>query len=332
MQNDLKEVLAKLAERIASHPAGTRILIENSILFSASNFQTIKNQEKGKIAFVDGGNGEIAKAADCSVQLIRVFGSIHENGKRIFKERQEFIAVITTKKTEKGLSYNIETFNSPWTFNHDFDSFDITLREGVHRASIAKIGEVVRKFAEYKMAEKMLDLLGKGDLLVKDGALENEVTFEEEYLSRLAEKAANKEVSVCGVSKTTNLLTDTGHSASVALNKMAPITKWLYSPAAETKESIVSFAKMHYLAQQVYRIDTNKSNLLSTEQVIALLAKESNDLAFPGYPYGLIEADLFARVSGEECEQAKLRLMNGAFKKLKFNFESLNAHETLNKM
>ena len=51
-----------------------------------------------------------------------------------------------------------------------------------------------------------------------------------------------------------------------------------------------------------------------------------------GYPYGLIEADRFARVSNQERDSLKLRLrvmLGKEFKRIEKYINSTNAHEIL---
>jgi hypothetical protein len=68
--------------------------------------------------------------------------------------------------------------------------------------------------------------------------------------------------------------------------------------------------------------------------VTSALASNSKDLSFPGYPYGLVDADSFARVSGEEIDSYRVPLMSeisrlGKWKKISRHICSGDAHTVL---
>ena len=63
------------------------------------------------------------------------------------------------------------------------NSNDSTIKEGQNRASINKVGEMVRKFAEWAVCNEIINELSEGDCVVKDGSLdidyENEGVYKE---------------------------------------------------------------------------------------------------------------------------------------------------------
>ena len=71
------------------------------------------------------------------------------------------------------------------------------------------------------------------------------------------------------------------------------------------------------------------------ELIISNLANNSNDLSYPGYPYGLIKADQIAAVSIKELEPQKIQLI-AEFDQEDYNkfilprLRSVNAHDLLN--
>ncbi len=67
-------------------------------------------------------------------------------------------------------------------------------------------------------------------------------------------------------------------------------------------------------------------------KVLGILAEASKDPVFIGYPYGLIEADKLARVSNEEAEFLKVRLISKAGKersKIIGYMKTVDAHSIL---
>jgi len=63
-----------------------------------------------------------------------------------------------------------------------------------------------------------------------------------------------------------------------------------------------------------------------------LLKENSRDPVFLGYPYGLIEADRFSRISNQEKERLRLQLklaFGRDYKRIEEFENSLNAHDIL---
>ncbi|MEM2110104.1 MAG: hypothetical protein QW327_06455, partial [Candidatus Odinarchaeota archaeon] len=72
-------------------------------------------------------------------------------------------------------------------------------------------------------------------------------------------------------------------------------------------------------------------------EILWRLCENSSDLVFPGYPYGLIAADRFARVRYNEIEAYKTILLselskNDIFERILSRVKSANAHEVLDKL
>jgi hypothetical protein len=68
--------------------------------------------------------------------------------------------------------------------------------------------------------------------------------------------------------------------------------------------------------------------------ITSALASNSKDISFPGYPYGLIDADSFARVSGDEVDKYQVPLVSeisklGKWKKVSRHICSGDAHSVL---
>ena len=71
------------------------------------------------------------------------------------------------------------------------------------------------------------------------------------------------------------------------------------------------------------------------ETIISNLANNSNDLSYPGYPYGLIKADQLAAISVKELEPQKIQLIaefnqEDYYKFILPRLRSVNAHDLLN--
>ena len=90
----------------------------------------------------------------------------------------------------------------------------------------------------------------------------------------------------------------------------------------------ISFIKLNEKSKYIFRFEVYKKQVHDATKMLNLLEENSKDPAFIGYPYGLIEADRFARVSNQERDYLRIILQT----KLKDKWDSLNilnAHDIL---
>lgn len=303
------------------------------------NFHKIeKTQKNAKLCFIDGGNTELLQSANNSLQLIRIYYAIYSGNKRVSSKKVQFFALITAEEKESKIIYKAKLFDNIMEFNEDeliFDPFDETIKTGIHQTKISKIGGIIRRFSELKLAEKAIDELEKDDIIVLDGLLQASVTNEEMYLDSLYRKGIEKGIIISGLSKTTTLLTTNGSSVTSILKGIAPKESWYYHPVAESTnpkhQANILFTKLNEKSRYVFRFETYKKQELDTSSILSLLAENSKDAVFLGYPYGLIDADRFARVSNDEKAYLRTILMA----KMKDKWEGLNvldAHDVLDNM
>lgn len=290
-------------------------LKHNAAVFTAKNFTNINANGKGSIAFVDGGNAEILKAPNFSLQLCRIACCIFENSKRIKQEKHEFFVLVNVNDNK----FVVKTFGDD--INLVFDIDDENFKEGKSRGSASNVVNAVRRFAELKLAASL-----NADVIVLDGSLQQNYTFEDKFMKELKNK------KIIGFCKTTSLLTKTGNSVSALMNLHKG--KFAYHPVAElfddSYNANICFARLHENSKYVFKIDFPKE---IDNNILSLLAENSKDPVFLGYPYGLVLADKLARVSNDEAEYLRTRL----FSRIKNDdllryLNALNAHEILDKI
>jgi len=286
-------------------------------------FHEIRNKDEGddkKAAFVDGGNAEVISSPDFSVQMIQVYYCIYHSKKRVKSERMRLYALIYSKKSSshRGIDYHVRLFGDN-KIDLDqsklvFNSVDASLREGNKRASISRVGNIVRRLAEIKACENIAGSIGRESIIVMDGTLECFTDPEKDGFERLYKAVDKNSVLLSALSKTSRILTDKGYSFSTLLQRISPYKSWLYYPVAdindENHRADVFMIKLHPRSERNFRLDIYKKNTLLHEEIIGMLASLSNDPVFPGYPYGLIEADRLARVSGKEAEDTRMMFMS----------------------
>ncbi|MEK6916427.1 MAG: DNA double-strand break repair nuclease NurA [Nanoarchaeota archaeon] len=321
----MQEIIQKILEKIEKKD-NDELLSDISegpnIKFDGKNFFdfSAKKSEK-KIAFVDGGNLEILKTPSISLFFNRIYYTIYQNNKRIENKKFEFYSLIYSSDKNNKLVYKTEYFFTVGKFEfkeYEFDSFDKKITFGNRRAKISLIGNIIRRFAELKIASSI-----DADFVVLDGSLEATYPFEEELI-----KNAMLNSVLCGISKTTELLTKYGNSVTAYLLNMTNKKEWYYY-CTKAKDYKTYFAKLHPKSKYVFRIDIAKETV---DELFGLLKENSKDAVFIGYPYGLVEADRFARVSQREKDMLKIQLEARAkknFEKLLPYIKSIDAHDVL---
>jgi len=306
-----------------------------AIPIDKQNFSPIgKKETTSKICFIDGGNQEIIKAANFSLQLIRVYYNLFLKNKIKAKKKEFFIII----KTNEQLQFEVDFLGQSFNELHDFkiDSMDPELRTGNHRIIISSIGDLVRRYAELALAASCTAFLEKGDMLVLDGHLKATKDKEKELLNAIYEKAT-KGITIAGLSKSTSLLTEKGNSFGALLQQIGPEGSWFYHPIVKISNSRhrvgMYFVKLHAKARRIFRLEIH--NTTDANRIISTLAANAKDPIFPGYPYGLIDADKFARISNQEAEYYKTTIMARLGKKwrdLEDFTAQLDAHQILDSM
>jgi hypothetical protein len=321
-------LFGRILERIAARTKeiGSVILLPNAqVELSDACFKPVLAQTARRIAFVDGGNAEILKAPNFSLQFIRLYATVHEENKRVAQYRKEFYALIVADN-KNGLAYDVETFETDFKLSEQFAADDVTLRTGVHLATPSAVADAVRTFAELQLAQEVCSELRAGDILVRDGDLMPTQTHASSRINELKRVANTRGVLLCGLSKTTSVLTDAGNSAAAALQRISPAGTWLY----QTPGANICFVKLHPKSNYVFRLDVMQSEHART--IASALMSQATDPVFLGYPYGLIEADQFAQVPGNEAARLKLQVRAHGGTQLTAHLSALNAHDTLNKL
>jgi hypothetical protein len=327
---------------------------------AGDGFRVISNKKSGrKFVFVDGGNQEIIGAPNFSIQLNRTYSTCWcgKNKENWNIPRIEFFS--STFSCFKKDEIHFETTIIPSSIDAEkfvpdakhlsFSSLDENLVSGRQRAEIGRVGSVARRFGEWRLALNALDHLSEGDILVMDGTLQSNFTNEVEYVKDLSRKALQRGVILTGISKTSTIFTTKGLSLLGAVNNLAEkvgIKGHWYFPVAESTSIdhnvIIMAVKLNSIADRVFRFEIQREQYKElgyegVEEIFSLLCENSCDPTFPGYPYGLIYADWFARVSFDEVTYYTGLLVSeisklGKVSKFLPHIHSSDAHDVLNLM
>ena len=369
MKKETSQVANELIKRLDTHlndeNIGNPFFPERGVRpfpLTTDGFKVIQLLDSDrKTAFVDGGNQEVFGAPNFSVQLNRVYFGMWSGNRRIpersIPKRTEFFAA-TYSDFERGeIEYSTELFplssegvSLPRERDLSFSSMDRSITVGNQRADIYRVGSISRRFSELVLAKSVVENeLAPGDLLLLDGTLQTAFPNEYAYLDELSQVAQEKGVILAGLSKTSALFTDTGYSLLGALDKLAAETgiasEWYYPIADGTSKDHFVFilgVKLNAISERIFRLEIQRDQFLSLDErelneVLTQLVRNSTDYTFPGYPYGLIDADRFARVTSADREHyftilhSQMAAM-GNWEKFYRHAKAVDAHGLLNKL
>jgi hypothetical protein len=317
-----------------------------------------------KIAFCDGGSCEIFSSPSVSLQLIRGYFSVFHGNKKIsFGLKSFYLLVSAGESAEGALRYSCRFFskdglelsnseicalfgisdeNSGAFFSEtggfSFDPLDKSITSGIERAKPSRVADIIRRYFELSIAVFSLSKIGKDDFIVLDGTLQCAFPGESYFLDALYEMAGKKGVYVCALAKTSSLITKRGKSLVPLLVEMSPISEWCYYPLVKI-ENPLHKAEMYVLklnsgSNYAFRFEVCSSIKSDVPRIINALQSNSRDYSFPGYPYGLIDADKFAQVTNEEKSSLRAMLFSESGRsslRLLGLEASLDAHGILNR-
>ena len=307
------------------------------LLISKDNFHRISVlTPKRKVVFVDGGNVELFNNSSLSIQKIRVYACVFDNDKKVFSRRKDFFMLALSDFKDESIFYNVSLF--PNVFSFTVDSSDPLLKQGVARVSISRMGDLVRRFLELWFAAELTNEF-KDSIFVLDGTLKPFFPNEVDFLNRLFDSALRNNVLISALAKTSTIMTNKNLPLSFVLNKLSSsvdFKSWFYHPIVlnknEDHKAEIFFVKLNDSSRYVFRFEIFNKQLSCAEEVISTLAFYSSDVSFPGYPYGLIDADRFARISKDESSVLRLRLLSLLSRSVRESESSLNAHDVLDRM
>jgi hypothetical protein len=327
----MEEIIKKIKKKLFVDQDLPQIYNKKFEIFEIKkdNFKKIEKSEKKKLIFIDGGSQELFSAPNISLFFNRIYYCVYNDNKRIKNRKYEFYSLIYTEEINKELFFKTEFFLLDKKIKIPVLKFSVkdeTLSFGKNIVDISVLGSNIRKILEIKIASQIEE---SNSIIVMDRNLEKKITYEEEFFNELCEKAKKNKNFICGLAKTSTLLTKKGNSLSALLNSFGPKEEWYYVVASGNDINIC-FVKLNSKSNYVFRLDIIKD--CNKEEIFYNLMLNSSDPVFLGYPYGLIEADKNARVSNKEIDFLKIQLIakyGDEFKEFKKYLQSKDAHSIL---
>ncbi len=365
----IRKLIEKLSERMSYVEVGKPYFAHPPYKvyeINPSCFNPIKRLESDRrIFFVDGGNNSILEGAGVSIQYNRVYFNIFNGGLRVnpvripegidflsasinvLRDEQPFFETIILPLNESFKNY-LPT-ESDLLFSFKDRSIIVGSSETEVTIDFSRVSSMARRFAELQLAYHLVkEEMAEGDILVLDRTLQTSYTNESKYSDKLFEAANNKGVIVSGLSKTNRVFTTTGMALLEAVQltaKEVEYDRWyilLAESSTKDHNAAIFAVKLNPISEYVFRYEIlgeqySKMSDRDLGEVLWKLCENSSDLCFPGYPYGLISVDRFARVRFNEIEAYKTILISelsktDIFEKIISRVKSANAHEVLDNL
>ena len=352
----IEELGAKLSQKEHSD-----VILNNGkgkqFLIAPSEFSEIKPVENPKkIAFVDGGDGPLEESPNFLITINRIYFSLFQGKKRVKPKanpRVQFFSYVTSNITTEGgkksVSYDTRLF-AHTEEDRKYLPAESDLTSNTESTTVlqgARLNSLGRRFAEWQLAIHVVENeLDKGDMIVMDGSLQTNFKNEIRYANRLYDLALRKGVIVCGLAKTSRLITESGDPLLARVAEIAEdvsFPRWYVKVAEEVSGDDRGFmmaAKFHPQSRFVFRFEILReqfSEMTPDELnlVLGSLAENCTDIAMVGYPYGAIDADRFAQVRRDELNMYQgfiiaEKMRHPEWKRLQKYSASLSAHDTLN--
>ncbi len=323
--------------------------------FNPSNLIGLTGENK-RMCFVDGGSAIIMEAPNFALAAHRVYYSKYYGVNREqpkLPNMIDFLSLTISKPLSGGISYETSIYYDdknaesiiPRREDVIFDSFDKTMTSGPVRADISSVAMVAREFAEWNMI-RMIAENEDTEIIVRDGSLQTIKTNESKYAKEAARACAIKNVLLCGVSKTSTLLTTTGMPLLAAIKNIADKNgfenkSWYYKDIVDINHpdhnAVMFVAKLNEASKYVFRIEISKTAETDYPKILSGLAANSTDFTFPGYPYGLINSDVMGRVSNDEMKYDRIKTLAAASAKgisnsIYIDSKTVDAHGVLDSM
>ena len=151
---------------------------------------------------------------------------------------------------------------------------------GNNRTTPSAIAELIRRLLEIKTAEFLAGSLKENDIIVIDGSLEAKTAYEKNALDLLYKKAAESDIAVAGIAKTSRYFTNKGNNLLPHLSKIAPSGCWYYYPIAEFSDKYyiaeIYFTKLHERSSYIFRLELHNNNKIDADTIMFVMNTNSS--------------------------------------------------------
>jgi len=348
LQDAVLEVAALLKDACRDTPLGMPYTKDQRYVphrISPDNVHAVGEHGTMRIAYIDGGNQELLRTPNMSVHLVRVHCSVFHGSRRIPVNdvfRLEFFTVARLHYDD-GLYFSCLFVPARKGVEHVLPSGEHLRFTDVEAVpDVSTVGGLVRRLTEWQMVSYAVGNIDGIEAVVMDGTLQMYGEHEEYYAGNAVAAARERGAVLCALAKTTTLTTDTGLPLLAAVKRAAEKAGvegcWYYNPVftidSDRHPADMSVVKLHPRSSYIFRFEVLRGQEVAREAVVHNLCRNSRDPAFPGYPYGMIDADRHARVTTEEADALRpifMRLFQDS-RNIIDGIRALDAHDRLDSL
>lgn len=265
---------------------------------TADKFHLLEKKSADRFVFTDGGSAAILKSPQACLFYVKIAAVVYGGSKKV--DMYESWCISTLKYEDK-LVFEVESDLVP--------AFTIPAEDMEHEAVI----DIARRCMELEVASRY-------DNVVLDGSFLNMKDIELKYFQKLKPDAI-------ALSKTSSFISHKGKSPSQILNAKSPNKTWVFD-IGNIDGLQFYFTKLNAYGRHIFKVESVSPVPI---EIFERLMSLSNDGVFPGYPYGLIEADMHARLSNQEKESLRIQALvkSGNAEKIRECESSCDAHSIL---
>jgi hypothetical protein len=313
LEGEYRQDLAVLVDRIRGlDPPDLGKRFSSSFDLDSESYWRIQPSREGTVAAVDGSNTMLLDAGCISVTLFRAAVCGFSGGGRSFR------SVTPLRMAALGREARDASFAGLYR-----ECFGSDPEATVQDDEPERTAAVLRDTLEYWVALSAAERLGRGDLLVLDGALRVTHASHEPVLVRLIQRCARKGIHLCAVTKRTAITWGGGLPlvpAALSLAKSFSITPpWILrvreegldtTPFRQWRHGAICVSALHPGSSQAFKIEVpGPTEDPALRKTISLLAAWADDGRVTGYPYPLLDAHRTARIPADALQKVKNDLL-----------------------
>jgi NurA domain len=309
-----RDIEALVGRICGLNPPDLHTRFASSFRLGPESYRRVEPVQAGTIAAVDGSNALLFDAGCIAAALLRAAACGFSSGARSFRSVTPLRLVALGQEARDG------SFSGLYR-----ECFGIDPDSGIRDDEPGRTAGIMRDTLEYWVALQVAGRLGRGDLLVLDGALRVNHASHEPVLLRLIRTCAKKGVRLCAVTKRTSITWGGGLPlvpAALALARDSGLTPpWVLrigeegldvTPYRQWRHGVPCIAALHPRSPLAFKIEvpgpTGEDEL---GEIVSRLAGWSDDGRVTGYPYPLLDAHRTARIPADAVGQVKNDLLSG---------------------
>ena len=306
------DLLRELAKKCSVEPEDWGKLPYGAVgEIKRENFHEIyERYEDREIFYVDGGSNRIYLSPKQGVYVVRIYVSSFSGTRKIYDLRSTNLVYI--KNLGDTSVVEIHNLEGEQYLQSYLEMDNDSSQERSEELIPTIIAQSIRKSMEW-LAIKNIAMMNPKSIIIKDGSLQSGSRGESEYMRLAAKAVEDSNSKLVGIAKTSSLTTSKGYAVSSILmhlsRKLGVKAPWIYYPIFRKGEKgilgDVAFGCYHSLSEYVFRTDFYNMDFSEFKEIAEIISFHSSDAYFYGYPYGLIDADVNARVSDEEARELK---------------------------